>query len=203
MPPESKLPRPLLDAAVGMLGEAGIGGVISVQGGSMLPTLTPGSEVEVEFGPRETRFGDLLVFRQGDYLVVHRCLGRGRSSGGIRTLRCRGDGVAGLDPPVAPASVIGRVLSARRDDGWRTLSTRRARAYGILLAAHDLAWGAAAAAAGRIEDALRRRGVPVSARKLVVGMDGALLRIVDGVLFNGMHPRRMAPAARSPRNNAE
>lgn len=203
MAPDPDIPRPLLDAAVGLLGEAGIGGVISVQGASMVPTLAPGTEVQVEFAPRETRFGDLLVFRQADYLVVHRCLGRGRPDGGIRPLRCRGDGVPALDPPVAPSSVIARVQAARRDDGWRTLSTRRGRVYGMLLAAHDLVWGAAAALASRVEGGLRRRGVPFPARSLVVRIDGALLRVADGVLFNRMHPRWTPPAAGVPGESVE
>lgn len=198
MSPETQIRRPLLDAAIGLLGEAGIRGVICVQGGSMLPTLDPGAEVEVEFAPPQVRFGDLLVFRQADYLVVHRCLGRGRRRDGIRPLRCRGDGAPALDPPVAPGGVIARVLAVRRHDGWRTLETVPGRVYGVLMAAHDLAWGAAAAAADRVEGALRRRGVPVPARAVTAAIDRGLLSISDRILFSALHPRRTPPAAGTP-----
>ncbi len=189
MVPEESSRRALADAVVGLLGETGVAGVVPVRGESMLPTLREGARVRVDFAPGALRFGDLLLFRQQDYLVVHRFVGRGKPGDGGAVLRCRGDGRPALDPPVPLRSVVGRVVAVERPDGWRSTKTARGRLYGALLGAHGLFWAAATHVAERAESLLGRAGLRLPLRRVSTALDGFLLRAGDAVLFNRMHPR--------------
>jgi hypothetical protein len=82
---------------------------LRVSGRSMEPVLLDGDEVEAErIADGDARLGDLVVVDlPGAGLVVHRLLWRSR-----RGLRTRGDGSGLMDPPIAPARFVGRVLGA-------------------------------------------------------------------------------------------
>ena len=80
MTPGTKLPPHLVDAALRLL-PPGTPGTLPIQGHSMEPTLPHGSEIVVDFNARAFRRGDLVVFRQGREVVVHRYLGRARADG--------------------------------------------------------------------------------------------------------------------------
>src|SRR5258706_15268006 len=68
---------------------------------SMVPHLSGGDAVLVAPLTSPPASGDLLLFRQQDYLVVHRCLGVAGSRDGRPGFRTRGDGRNALDPHVA------------------------------------------------------------------------------------------------------
>ena len=171
-------------AALEVLLERGRDSVLAVTGESMRPTVGPGADVRVSL-PARPRFGDLIVFRQADYLAVHRYLGVATGPGGIRCLRTRGDGVSALDPPLAPGDVRGRVVAIARPDGWRSLDGAGARAYSVAVALHDLAWAGAASRASRIHGGLGR-GAEL--------LDRGLLRVADRLLFRALHRRTPPPA---------
>src|SRR5262245_19973917 len=82
---------------------------------SMAPLLRGVDAVRAAPWSGRARAGELLVFRQQDYLVVHRCLGRARARDGARCLRTRGDARPDLDPPVLDDRVVARVAAIRRD----------------------------------------------------------------------------------------
>ena len=63
-----------LDQAVEMLGRSGQRGTLRVQGRSMLPILREGRQMLVDFSATGFRRGELILFRMGEYLVVHRLL---------------------------------------------------------------------------------------------------------------------------------
>jgi len=178
----------LLDAAVALMGHAGRLGIVRVLGESMRPILPPESLLSVDFAPADLRRGDLLLFRQGQYLAVHRLLFHSTDREGRPCLRTRGDNVLALDPPVDPARVIGRVTAMRRDGEWRDLMTPRARLYAALLAYHDFFWTGSSAVADRTLDrAFRALHVPFSPRRTVARLDGALLRAADRLFFRAIH----------------
>ena len=178
----------LLDAAVALMGHAGRLGIVRVLGESMRPILPPESLLSVDFAPADLRRGDLLLFRQGQYLAVHRLLFRSTDREGRPCLRTRGDNVLALDPPVDPARVIGRVTAMRRDGEWRDLMTPRARLYAALLAFHDFFWTGLSAVADRTLDrAFRALHAPISLRRTVARLDGALLRAADRRFFRAIH----------------
>ena len=173
----------MLAAAAELIGKSGSLGAVAVSGSSMLPTFARVERLAVEFSPTKLAFGDVVVFRQGGTLVVHRLVQRQRRGGSSR-LRTRGDGRIALDPWVDPAAVIGRVLAIGYDDGsWRNLRNLRARFYGRALALHGLAWGGLGAAlvkfGGRGGAELRRR---------LGRLDHFNLRLAHGLFFRGMHP---------------
>lgn len=150
----------------------------------MEPTFAAGASVEVEFGP-EFRYGDILLFRQNDYLVVHRCLGRARTRAGIECLRARGDGISRLDPPVGEAAVLGRVIAIERPSGWWSLRGGGARVYACLVGLHDLVWAALVLGVGAVAG-------PVW-RDRAARLDRAMLRLADAVAFRAAHRRIPAP----------
>jgi hypothetical protein len=198
--PREKLPPQLLDALVQLLGESGRGGKVRVLGTSMTPTLREGETLEVEFAPGPLRRGDVLVFRQADYLVVHRLLGRARMGDGRPCLRTRGDGRVALDPPLETKRVVGRVVAVERDGTWRSLRGRGARAYALALAIHDLAWAALASLVARRADrALRAAGLSAPLHGWTAAADRSVLRVVHALLFDAVHPRIPEPTSEAAR----
>lgn len=175
-------------AAADLLGRSGGHGCIRLRAGadSMRPTLEPGQRLAVAFGAGTPRRGDILLFRRDGDLVVHRYLGPSRPlPDGGPGLRTRGDACWGLDPKIPPADVVGRVIAVETARGWRGLDGPAARLYARAVAAHDLAWAAAAALARRGGDG------PLAA---VAAVDRGLLRVAHAALFAACcRPLRQPP----------
>jgi hypothetical protein len=188
MTPGTKLPPHLVDAALRLL-PPGTPGTLPIQGHSMEPTLPHGSEIVVDFNARAFRRGDLVVFRQGREVVVHRYLGRARFPDGRPCLRTRGDGLLYLDPHLAPENVLGKVLLLRRAGIWRDLRGRGPRLYAGLLAWHDYFWAACGVLVERAQGG-RRSGWRLARR-----LDRALLRRADVALFTRVHREVCPPSA--------
>jgi hypothetical protein len=95
----------------------------------MRPTFENAAKVWLEATAR-IRFGDILVYTNGEFLVVHRVVGH-LGGGGYRT---KGDGLPHLDRGLVPSErVLGRVLLIERDGRrYRTGGAGgRAYAWGI------------------------------------------------------------------------
>jgi hypothetical protein len=166
--------------ALAILREGAGEGVLALEGDSMRPTLEPGCLVRVDLAPFAPRFGDLLLFRQQDYLTVHRFLGRRKLPDGSTSLRTRGDARPRLDPPLDPANLLGRIVAVRRNEEWRSLDGSPARAYALALGLHALAWAGLGVVAGRLHARL-----PAA----VAAADRFLLRVLDGLLWEALHRR--------------
>ena len=154
----------LVLAAVDLMGRAGRRGTVRVRGESMQPTLRAGQLLAVEFAPERLARGDMLIFRQGDLLLVHRLLGPARPIEGRPRLRTRGDGTLSLDPPVDLDRVIGRVVALADGESWRTTRDRPARVYAWCLAWHALFWVAVATVSLRVDRGLRGLRIPWRSR---------------------------------------
>lgn len=172
---------PTLENVADLLATSGGVFMLAVRGESMLPTIEPGHAVRVRFGPRLPRLGELLVFRQADYLAVHRFLGPARTRSGERCLRTRGDGVSKLDPALLREDVLGSVVAIERADGWRKAVGPGPRGYALALALHDLCWAALAVLAARLG------GRPL--QRLVERLDRGLLGLADRLFFRLLHAR--------------
>lgn len=173
--------RNVQDEAVDLLAAAGGIAVITISddGESMLPTLRPGQRVAVDFSAREPERGDLVLFRQQDYHVVHRILGIASTPAGGGYLRARGDHRPGLDPPVAPASVRGTVVAVERASGvWWEMGGGGARLYAIAVALHGSFWAGLAVLGGKISPRLR---------DLVSRCDQAMLGAAHRTFFSLCH----------------
>lgn len=181
----------VLDGAVELMGRAGRTGAMRVQGASMRPTLEPGAILRVDFAPGRLRFGDLVIVRREGFLVVHRLVS---SPGGARgRLKTRGDGRLELDAAFEAARVVGRVTGVLREGRWRSLEGAWPRAYARCVAAHDLLWAAAGAAARRLERLLGRAGLDLELRRWIRAADRLLLGLVHRIAFDAVH-RPLEPA---------
>src|SRR5215510_4474436 len=89
---------------------------VRVRGASMEPAYTDGDWLLVEpilAGPPVGR-GDVVLARRDDRLVCHRVVDLGDGA-----ILPRGDACAATDTPLPSASILGRVIEARRGPGWR------------------------------------------------------------------------------------
>jgi hypothetical protein len=131
--------------------------------------------------------GDLLLYRQQDYWVVHRCLGWTSALDGRQGVRTRGDGRNELDPPLRPEDVRARVVALRRDGAWRSLQGAPARVYARCMAWHDLFF----AAAGVV-------GRKAALGRAVAATDRGTLRLWVALAFPVFHRRIAPPAVSGP-----
>lgn len=167
-----------------LLSERGGAVVLIAEGdASMRPHLAGGDAVLAVPAAGTPRRGDLLLYRQQDYWVVHRCLGRVTTKDGRNGFRTRGDGRNELDPLLSPGDIRARVVALRRGGAWRSLDGMPARAYARMMAWHDTAWAAVGVAA-------RSAGVA----PVVASIDLLVLRLAVPVAFPLFH-RRMSPPA--------
>jgi hypothetical protein len=150
---------------------------------SMVPLLRGGDAVLAAPWSGQLCAGELLVFRQHDYLVVHRCLGGASTPEGAPCLRTRGDARTELDPPVLAERVVARVRAIRRAGVWRSLDGPGARLHGRLVAWHVLFWAASAIVLGRI-----------GLRPAASAIDRGLLAIAIPCTFPFLHPRLAPPS---------
>jgi signal peptidase I len=187
MQTDPKLRAEIVLAAVELMGRAGRRGTVVVQGESMRPTLHPGQLLAVEFSPGAAARGDLLVFRQGETLLVHRLVGPAPSVEGRPRLRTRGDGVLVFDPPVDPERIVARVVAFKDGERWRSTRRRAARVYAWCLAWHDLFWGAVGVVLRRLENRLKTSGIGLRLRPAARAVDRLLLRCVHCLLSGPMH----------------
>ena len=160
---------------------------VAAEDTSMEPLLAGGGRIALVPPRKAPRRGDLLVYRQHDYLVVHRYLGRASAPDGRPCFRTRGDGRNTLDPPLFPDAVAARVTSVERSGSWRSLEGRGPALYARLVAWHGLVW----AAAGVV---LR----PLRAGTAAAWLDRAFLRAADALFFEACHGRVAAPAVPGP-----
>ena len=106
---------PALREVVDLLKERADDFVVSLRGGSMLPSLGEGDRLVVRPG-LAVRPGDLVAFVGPDGVPwVHRAILPGHPVAGERSWRTRGDGGGPLDPPVALSSILGRVVARRSE----------------------------------------------------------------------------------------
>ena len=88
---------------------------------SMVPHLYGGDAVLAVPLGRPPAPGDLLLYRQQDYWVVHRCLGTATGPDGAPGFRTRGDGRNVLDPHLLSDNILARVVALRRAGQWSSL----------------------------------------------------------------------------------
>ncbi len=167
--------------AVALLGRTGEEAWVPVVGDSMRPLLDDGDRVAIRPGAFRPRIGELAIFRQADYVVLHRVLGRVRGAGEEGPYRARGDGRSRLDPPVAAGAILARAVAIETRSGRFRLDTPRARLYAVAVGFHALAWGGLAAA-------LR----PLGAEDALARFDRAFLVLAHALFFRLLH-RRLAP----------
>jgi hypothetical protein len=154
---------------------------------SMEPLIAGGDRIALVPPRSAPRRGDVLVYRQQHYLVVHRYLGSASAPDGRPCFRTRGDGRNTLDPPLFPEAVAARVTSVERSGSWRSLEGRGPAFYARLVAWHGLGWAAAGVALRRLR-----------AEAVAAWLDRACLRAAHALFFEACHGRVAAPAVTGP-----
>jgi hypothetical protein len=172
--------------AVALLGRTGEATWVPVVGDSMRPLLEDGDRVAIRPGALRPRLGDLAIFRQADYVVLHRLLGPVRGAGKDGPYRARGDGRSRLDPPVAVEAILARAVAIETRRGRFRLDTPGARLCAVAVGLHALAWGGLAAA-------LRPQG----AQEAVARLDRFFLTAAHALFFRLLH-RRLPPGGPEP-----
>ena len=124
-----------LEAAISLWGKAGKLTVLPVHGYSMAPLFQEGDQILLEYSPLRVRIGDILVFRQGDQMVVHRVLRILRNSSSTSIWIAKGDNNLCIDPPVNPEQVVGRVVIIWRSGCAKQLDRLSWRVTGYAAAA--------------------------------------------------------------------
>ena len=198
MKDDGELRSRVLDAAVELMGRSGRRGFVRVQGTSMHPTLRQDQELAIDFGATDLRRGDLLLYRQLDYLVVHRLVGWIPRDPGPPFLKTRGDARVDIDPPLDPRRLVGRVTAVRDGDGWWRMRGRGARLYAGCLAWHDLTWAALVSIAGRGDRGFRKLGLKTPFLGVMARIDRGLLQLGHALLFRPLHRRTDEPPEPPP-----
>jgi signal peptidase I len=102
---------------------------LCVQGSSMLPSLRPGDEIQVQSIPlSEIKMGDVVAYRRDERLFVHRVIG----TDALGRLVTRGDTLPQADAPVSESELLGSIVAVSRDgervEHRRSLAGRTAAA---------------------------------------------------------------------------
>ena len=93
---------------------------IRVQGSSMLPSIRPGDEIEVQpIHFHEIETGEVIAYRRGDRLFAHRVI-ETDSAGRLLT---RGDAMPQADAPISKSEFLGIVTRLNR--GGKVVGLRR------------------------------------------------------------------------------
>ena len=119
------------EAALAAWGQAGRRIRWPVEGSSMWPMLRTGDTVIVAHGIQPFRPGDILLYRAGERLVLHRLLRR--QAGDLLVLA--GDTLPYSDPAIPLAAVLGRAVAVEAGGLAYSLDSRAARLAGRILAA--------------------------------------------------------------------
>jgi signal peptidase I len=109
-------------------------GWLPVLSESMLPLIRPGDLVEVaRVAPGQVRFGDIVVFRSGDDLVVHRVFDKRLTPDGLCFLQKGDAGCAyGL---VTADKIVGRVTGLKKGTRTYDLSSPPGRLANLVMSA--------------------------------------------------------------------
>lgn len=104
----------------------------------MWPFLLDGDRVLVQCGDglrrgERLRRGDVLVFWQGNRLLIHRLIALPAPPGAPDFVTC-GDNLRRPDPPVAAAAILGRVIRVQRGHHQCNLQQAHWRGLGWIVA---------------------------------------------------------------------
>jgi signal peptidase I len=108
--------------------------VFKVEGRSMHPTMINGEIVHVgRFDIKTTKPGDILLFKYGEVLAVHRLITLSTNTGGEDSLLITaGDGLLIYDAPIKAGDVLGKVEFIERNGRLISVGSLKYRVIGII-----------------------------------------------------------------------
>lgn len=152
-----------------------------VTSASMLPLIHPGDSIHMEYAAaKDLKFGDIIVFRKGNYLVTHRLLVFNRH--GFRT---KGDALTRFDPLVVQSDLVGRVVGIEQVGKYINLTAQRWQSFNRWAGLVNL-WQARAAQLGdwlfpRYRSSPGGAGLPLIARGF-----SSMLRVLLKILLKAL-----------------
>lgn len=106
---------------------------LRVSGKSMYPLVRQGDSIRLEkCTAGALAIGDVITFKKDDNYFTHRLIWTTKWADGIRLIT-KGDNEITTDPPVPPASVLGKVASIQRGNRTLRLTTPAWRSMNRLL----------------------------------------------------------------------
>lgn len=81
---------------------------ITAYGSSMFPVIGTGDRITIS-PERNPKVGDMIVFRRRDGMICHRLVKVFEMDGTVN-YQTRGDSIFGLDDPVLPGDILGKVI---------------------------------------------------------------------------------------------
>jgi hypothetical protein len=140
----SAIPLEQVQAAINLWMQAGKQSILTIHGWSMSPLLRDGDSILIDYNTAGIRPGDILAFRQGENLVIHRVIQIVRDGEEITRIVTKGDNNISLDPIVEPHQVIGCIIRSWRQSreiffdrfiwsaaGWGSAALGRIHAKGL------------------------------------------------------------------------
>lgn len=106
----------IADAMLDIWKEVGGENSLQVSGSSMRPLIAPGETVRVKLTDAEIVPGEIVAFKRGRRIVVHRVL-RVCAVRGETVFLCRGDNNLFLDARVTRSKILGRVVAIEKTNG--------------------------------------------------------------------------------------
>src|SRR5690242_1619655 len=95
---------------------------ITLQGVSMTPTILPGSRLRLRCRRRDILVGEVIAYRQGGMLIIHRLVQIEEDpQSGRRWYICFGDGNREPDPPAPEEVVVGVIVEVREPPLWKRM----------------------------------------------------------------------------------
>ena len=133
------IPTSHLRAALQILRASGETTLCPISGDCMAPLLRAGDSVLIQYGNRDIRRGDVVVFGSPGDLCIHRVVAAG-SKEGTGTFIVKGDMSADVLPPVSRDQILGKVIEARGSNGHIRFQSAFWRAVNYFLWLRSYVW---------------------------------------------------------------
>jgi signal peptidase I len=99
----------------------------------MNPMIPPGSKMRLQCDLDEPRVGEVIAYRRGSTLIVHRLIEIREDSSGAKRYVCKGDASPGPDSPIPLEAIVGRIARVRKPSRIRQIKRRIIRRLGNCL----------------------------------------------------------------------
>ena len=123
------IPDDYLEIVLDIWTEGGEKHTCMISGNSMSPLIRQGDYVVVDYGNKDIRIGDVVIFKTPDKILAHRLIHKTNNDEG-EVFFLKGDHCKTLDQPITTEKILGKVIEASGSNGhiyfnsfsWRLLN---------------------------------------------------------------------------------
>jgi signal peptidase I len=127
------IPEAYITTIIGLLHEKGQKTVCTISGDSMAPLIKHGDTLEIEYGFRKIRRGDVLVFKNSGKVIAHRAVKIFKACG-EEIILPKGDKFSHFDDPISRDDIIGKVTAVKGVNKSYSFHTIRWKLFNYYLA---------------------------------------------------------------------